>query len=196
MMVDFFGLFSVDILYIVLGLAGVSLITFLIAIIALVKAVKLKKRYNVFMEGEDGKSVEKLVKENLDSIEQIRTASEKNSKAVKDIYEKMQYAFQKVGIIKYDAFHEMGGKLSFALCMLDKLNNGYIINVMHSNNGCFAYIKEVVDGNSYIELGDEEKQALEQAVAGKMGDADLGRKVNDIINSDSYDELSNENEEK
>ena len=96
----------------------------------------------------------------------------------------MQYTFQKVGIVKYDAFHEMGGKLSFALCMLDKVNNGYIINVMHSNNGCFAYIKEVVDGKSYIELGDEEKQALQQAVAGRMGDADLGRKINDAIQKD------------
>ena len=83
-----------------------------------------------------------------------------------------------------DAFHEMGGRLSFALCMLDKVNNGYIINVMHSNNGCFAYIKEVVDGKSYIELGDEENQALQQAVAGRMGDADLGRKVNDAIQKD------------
>ena len=184
MTVDFFGAFSIEILYIVLGLAGVSLITLIIAIIALVKAVKLKKRYNVFMAGEDGKSIEKLVKENLDSIEEIRTASGQNTKAVKDIYEKMQYTFQKVGIVKYDAFHEMGGKLSFALCMLDKVNNGYIINVMHSNNGCFAYIKEVVDGKSFIELGDEEKKALDDAVAGKMGDADLGKKVNDMINQD------------
>lgn len=184
MMIDFFGLFSIDVLYIVLGLAGVSLITFIIAVIAVCKAVKLKKRYNLFMEGEDGKSIEKLVKENLDSIEKIRTVSIQNSKAIKDIYEKMQYTFQKVGIVKYDAFHEMGGKLSFALCMLDKVNNGYVINVMHSNNGCFAYIKEIVDGKSYIELGDEERQALEEAIAGKMGDADLGRKVNDIIQQD------------
>ena len=136
------------------------------------------------MEGADGKSIESLIHEHLDEIESIRAVGEKNSAAVKDIYEKMQYTFQKVGIVKYDAFHEMGGKLSFALCMLDKVNNGYIINVMHSNNGCFAYIKEVVDGKSYIELGDEEKQALQQAVAGRMGDADLGRKVNDVIQKD------------
>ena len=38
----------------------------------------------------------------------------------------------------------MGGKLSFALCMLDKKDNGYVVNVMHSNDGCFAYIKEIV----------------------------------------------------
>ena len=45
-------------------------------------------------------------------------------------------------------------------------------------------VKEVVDGKSYIELGDEENQALQQAVAGRMGDADLGRKVNDVIQKD------------
>ena len=183
-MINFFDLFSVDTLYIVLGLAGVSLITLILAIVALCKAAKLKKKYRSFMEGADGKSIESLIHEHLDEIESIRTVGEKNSAAVKDIYEKMQYTFQKVGIVKYDAFHEMGGKLSFALCMLDKVNNGYIINVMHSNNGCFAYIKEVVDGKSYIELGDEENQALQQAVAGRMGDADLGRKVNDAIQKD------------
>ena len=177
-MINFFDLFSVETLYIVLGLAGVSLITLILAIIALCKAAKLKKKYRSFMEGSDGKSIESLIHEHLDEIESIRTVGEK------DIYEKMQYTFQKVGIVKYDAFHEMGGKLSFALCMLDKVNNGYIINVMHSNNGCFAYIKEVVDGKSYIELGDEENQALQQAVAGRMGDADLGRKVNDVIQKD------------
>ena len=95
----------------------------------------------------------------------------------------MQYTFQKVGIVKYDAFHEMGGKLSFALCMLDKVNNGYIINVMHSNNGCFAYIKEIINGESFIELGDEEANALKQAVAGRMGDVELSREVNDIVNN-------------
>lgn len=184
MMIDFFGVFSIDALYIVLGLAGVSLVTLIIAIVSLCKAAKLKKKYKLFMEGEDGKSIEKLIKEKLDSIDELRNISAKNSMAVKDIYEKMQYTFQKVGIVKYDAFHEMGGKLSFALCMLDKVNNGYVINVMHSNNGCFAYIKEVVDGKSYIDLGDEERQALEQAVAGKMGDAELGKKVNDMIQKD------------
>ena len=183
-MINFFDLFSVDTLYIVLGLAGVSLITLILAIVALCKAAKLKKKYRSFMEGADGKSIESLIHEHLDEIESIRTVGEKNSAAVKDIYEKMQYTFQKVGIVKYDAFHEMGGKLSFALCMLDKVNNGYIINVMHSNNGCFAYIKEVVDGKSYIELGDEENQALQQAVAGRMGDADLGRSFGGFNNNE------------
>jgi len=182
-MINFFDLFSVDTLYIVLGLAGVSLITLILAIVALCKAAKLKKKYRSFMEGADGKSIESLIHEHLDEIESIRTVGEKNSAAVKDIYEKMQYTFQKVGIVKYDAFHEMGGKLSFAICMLDKNDNGCLVNVMHSNNGCFAYIKEIINGESFIELGDEEANALKQAVAGRMGDVELSREVNDIVNN-------------
>ena len=182
-MINFFDLFSVDTLYIVLGLAGVSLITLILAIVALCKAAKLKKKYRSFMEGADGKSIESLIHEHLDEIESVRTVGEKNSAAVKDIYEKMQYTFQKVGIVKYDAFHEMGGKLSFAICMLDKNDNGCLVNVMHSNNGCFAYIKEIINGESFIELGDEEANALKQAVAGRMGDVELSREVNDIVNN-------------
>jgi len=67
----------------------------------------------------------------------------------------------------------MGGKLSFSLVMLDNRNNGYIINSMHSREGCYTYIKEIINGKSYIDLGDEERKALDQALAGQ-GDVDLG----------------------
>ena len=175
---NIFELFSMELLVILAVMAGLTLISMIIAIVAVCKVSSMKKKYNEFMKGESGQSIEKLVKDNLDSIENIEKISTENAKAVKDIYNKLQYTFQKVGIIKYDAFHEMGGKLSFALCMLDRLNTGYIINVMHSNNGCFAYIKEIINGESYLELGAEEKKALDQALAGRMGDVKLSREIN------------------
>lgn len=184
MMLDVFGLFSVEILYVIIGIAAFSLITMILAIVAMAKAAKMKKKYESFMEGSDGVSIEKLVREKLEDIDELKQMSEKNRIAIKDIYEKMQYTFQKVGVVTYDAFHEMGGKLSFAICMLDKNNNGYIVNVMHSNTGCFAYVKEIVNGKSFLELGNEEEKALNQAVAGRMGDADLGKEINDKINAD------------
>ena len=61
--------------------------------------------------------------------------------------------------------------------------DGYLLNVMHSNNGCFAYIKEIINGKSFIELGGEEEKALNQAVAGRMGDEALSQEVNDIVNN-------------
>ncbi len=181
MLVDFFGYFSLDIVYIVIGLAALTLISLIAAVAALIKTASIKKKYNAFMQGENGESIEKLVKENLDSIRTVKKLSSENAKAVKDIYNKLQYTFHKIGIVKYDAFHEMGGKLSFSLCMLDRRDCGYIINVMHSNTGCYAYIKEIVGGKSYIELGTEEEKALNQALAGKTGDEELSKKVNDML---------------
>lgn len=61
-------------------------------------------------------------------------------------------------------FHEMGGNLSFALTMLDENDNGWILNAMHSREGCYTYIKEVVKGQSYIELAEEESESLERAI--------------------------------
>ena len=72
--------------------------------------------------------------------------------------------YQKTGIVKYDAFDEMGGKLSFVLVMLDGRDNGILLNVMHSRDDCYTYIKEIKRGASYVELSAEEQLALEKAL--------------------------------
>lgn len=183
-MLDIFGLFKVDTLYVMIGLLVIVLISMVLAIVAICKAGSMRKKYEMMMEGSDGKNIEKMVRQYTDDIINLQKTSSDNSEAIKDIYEKMQITFQKVGVNKYDAFHEMGGKLSFALCMLDKKDNGYVINVMHSNDGCFAYIKEIVNGQSYIELGKEEEKAVKQAIAGRMGDEELSKEVNDLVQKD------------
>ena len=71
------------------------------------------------------------------------------------------------GIVKYDAFNDVGGKMSFALAMIDDNNTGFILNTIHSRDNCFQYIKEIVNGESYILLSEEEMKALNIAVANK-----------------------------
>ena len=58
----------------------------------------------------------------------------------------------------------MGGKLSFSLALLSQNNDGFIINAMHSREGCYTYIKEIIDGNSVITLSEEEQEALDMAL--------------------------------
>jgi len=80
------------------------------------------------------------------------------------ISENLLITYQKMGIVKYDAFKEMGGKLSFALALLNDKNDGFIINSMHSSReGCYTYIKEIINGESYVVLAEEEKIALAEA---------------------------------
>ena len=133
------------------------------------KYKKLQKSYSTFMKGKSGKNLEKSIFRKFSELEEISTLVKENEKEVKDIRKKMEGHYQKAGIVKYDAFNEMGGKLSFALAMLDKSNNGYVLNAMHSREGCYTYIKEIVKGESYIALGDEEKKALEMAIKSDSG---------------------------
>lgn len=58
----------------------------------------------------------------------------------------------------------MGGKLSFALALLDSDNTGWIMNAMHSREGCYTYVKEILKGESYVELSEEEAEALDRAI--------------------------------
>ena len=76
----------------------------------------------------------------------------------------MESAFQKIGLVKYNAFREMGGELSFSMVLLDEKDNGFILNSVHSTEGCYSYTKEVKNGKCNITLGEEEKQALDMAM--------------------------------
>ena len=77
---------------------------------------------------------------------------------------KIKKHYQKVGIVRYNAFEGMEGNLSFALTVLDENDNGFIINSVHSAEGCYSYTKEIKNGLCDISLGDEEKKALDMAM--------------------------------
>ena len=58
----------------------------------------------------------------------------------------------------------MGGNLSFALALLNEDNDGFVINSVHSTEGCYMYIKDIKSGACEIELGKEERAALDEAM--------------------------------
>ena len=150
--------------YIIIGLAVLVLILIILMIVNVVQMRKLKKKYKIFMSGKNAKNLEETLIRRLDQVDDLIIANSANEKNIRTLYKNMQKTYQKMGLVKYDAFHEMGGKLSFSLAMLDEKNNGYIINAMHSREGCYTYIKEISDGHSVIVLAEEEQEALNQAM--------------------------------
>lgn len=148
----------------VIGLALIVVILIIIVIINAVKTTKMRKSYRIFMEGKNGQSLENILLERLKQVERVISTEEENRKQVKEVMDHLDHTYQKVGLVKYNAFNEMGGKLSFSLALLNRKNDGFILNAMHSREGCFTYIKEVINGNAVILLADEEKEALEMAL--------------------------------
>lgn len=169
-MLDFFGLFSVDTLYVILDMAVVMAVMLVFLIINSVKIKKMKLTYTSFMSGKDGKSLEEVILKRFKEVDELKKEDAAKKVQLDDINESLRYAFSKMGMVKYDAFNEMGGKLSFALALLDNRNNGFLINAMHSREGCYTYVKEIINGESYINLGEEEKKALNKAINSESGD--------------------------
>ncbi|HIY55571.1 MAG TPA: DUF4446 family protein [Candidatus Dorea merdavium] len=140
------------------------ILLFLLYVNVTMKYNRLKSSYMTFMRGKDGKTLEESMKERFAEVDTILKVTKQNRSDIREINRRLEGNYQKLGIVKYDAFNEMGGKLSFALAMLDGKNNGWVINAMHSREGCYTYVKEIVKGESYVELAEEEAEALDKAI--------------------------------
>lgn len=148
-------------------LSALVILVFILLVFVIVLGIelgKLKKRYNKFSQGRDGKSLEKEIGEVFSQNVALKELTDKNKRDIKTLFRRMETTFQRVGLVKYDAFPQMGGKLSFSLAMLDEKYNGYIINSVHGSDGCYTYSKEIKAGRCDLELGEEEKKALGMAM--------------------------------
>ena len=125
---------------------------------------RLKRSYSRFMRGSDGKTLEDNIRRHLEKMENIEELSEQNQIELDSLKKSISSSIQKTGLVQYDAFHEMGGKLSFAFTILDGEDNGWILNAMHNRDGCYIYIKEIVNGECHTQLAEEEAESLERAM--------------------------------
>lgn len=160
------GLGSIDAGYLILGLLIISVLLLILIIVAFVQISSFKKKYKKFMLGKDGANLEKDIMTLYEDNKFIKLNVSQNRDDIKELFKKHASAFQKIGLVKYDAFKEMGGKLSFALALLDENNNGFLLNSVHSSDGCYSYTKRVKNGDSEIALSNEERVAVERAVNG------------------------------
>ena len=166
---DFIGLYFTvdDFLLTIAIMAGVMLLLFILLIVNMGKTKRIRKKYEAFMQGKNAESLEDTLVMRIQQVEELLEKEKQNTEKIQLISDALKNTFQKIGMVKYDAFHEMGGKLSFSLALLDEKNDGFIINAMHSREGCYTYIKEILSGNSIIVLADEEKEALDIAMGVK-----------------------------
>ena len=160
-----FNEFGIDIGYVVLGMAGVILLMFIMLIVTMAKNSSTRKKYKKFMAGENGKNLEKAILDKFSTVDVLEAEVHELSERVENVSGRLVSSYQKIGLVKYDAFKEMGGNLSFALCLLDDNNNGFILNTMHGRESSYTYIKEIENGTAYSTLGEEEKQALQKAIS-------------------------------
>ncbi|RLC60974.1 MAG: hypothetical protein DRI01_09265 [Chloroflexi bacterium] len=116
---------------------------------------------NFFKKKEkEPENITELLKQFKELKEQVKDISER----IKSIEEKSKWMLQKIGIVRFNPFRDMGGNQSFSLAILDGNNTGVVITSLYTKEGNRFYAKAIKEGQSEYPLSQEEKKAIENAI--------------------------------
>ncbi len=150
---------------------SVTLVLFLLSILLLVVMFilinynnKLRRSFKIFMQGEDGKSIENKVQSYMQETEKHRIVIEDLDKRLRELTLKNDENIQKVGMTRFSAFSGVGGDLSFALALMDNKGKGVVLSSICGRDDNRFYAKPIEDGNSTYRLSLEEEMAIKKAL--------------------------------
>ena len=154
-------------IFIIIGLSIITLLLFIMTMILLSSVNKLEKKYRKMMRGVNNKNLEEALNDNLDNIGKALEQSELAINECKNISEEMKGCVNKIAIMRYKAFEDVGSDLSFSVAILDSFNDGVIITGIYSRHDSTTYAKPIDKGISRYDLSEEEIHVLNEAINSK-----------------------------
>lgn len=143
-----------------------TVIIFILLIVLLRTGSKLNKltqKYKKFMNGSDNKNIEQLVLDSISLSNDIALKNKEIENRISYLERNIQQCVQKVGVVRFNPFDNVGSDLSFAIALLDDNDNGVVISGIYSRDGSSTYAKKIVNGNSKHPLSAEEVQAISES---------------------------------
>ena len=157
---------------------GMATIVHVIALIVYcvilhIRLGSLKKKYDFFMQGDNGASLERKLSVEVSEIRDAAKGLETMMTEQAAIRNIQSNTIQKIGFIKYNAFENIGNDLSFALTLLDGNNNGICISSIYGRNESRIFSKPIVKGKSLVSLSQEELESLNEALGERTNEEAL-----------------------
>lgn len=141
------------------------IILFILYVTNSIKLSKLRISYKEFMKRlGKGNSIDEMLKKYIESVEKVESKNNELASYCNKIDTEKDKCLQKVGLVRYNAFKDTGSDLSFALAILDKYNNGIVLNGIYSREMSNIYAKPIENGKSTYTLSEEEKEAINKAM--------------------------------
>ena len=150
--------------FIVIGLLIVTVLLFIVVLILLSTVNKLEKKYKKLMKGTTNKNLEELINNKLDDISNAKERAELAINKCEILENDIKDCVNKVAIMRYKAFEDVGSDLSFSIAILDSYNDGIILTGIYARNDSTVYAKPIDKGISRYDLSEEEKHVLNEAV--------------------------------
>lgn len=143
----------------------ISVLSIILLILNHLKLTKLKNEYSEFMKKlGNGKNIDENLKVYMDRVQKVEDLNKEIIQYCESLDKTVDTCIQKIGIVRYNAFKDVGSNLSFTLALLDNNNNGVVLNGIYSRDNSNIYAKPIKDGKSEYILSDEEKEAIEKAI--------------------------------
>lgn len=143
---------------------AVNILLAAIVILFVIKIRNIERRYNDFMSNfnKDG-SVEEAFKNYIKMVNNVNEENKIIKANLLNLEQQVNGCAQNIGIVRYNAFDDVGSELSFAIAILDNNDNGFVINSIYGRTSCNVYAKTIEGGTSKYTLSDEEIRAVNRA---------------------------------
>ena len=146
----------------------ISILSIILLVFNYLKLNRIKRDYYEFMKKlGNGKDIEESLKNYIERVQKVEDLNKEIIQYCERLDKTVDTCIQKVGIVRYNAFKDVGSNLSFTLALLDNNNNGVVLNGIYSRDNSNIYAKPVKDGKSEYVLSEEEKEAIEKAINSK-----------------------------
>ena len=140
-----------------------AILASLIAVAALVQVWRLSQRLNQVLGEASGDRLEKQLREYHTKNKEIQVDFEAMATEHQKLSSIAALSLQKISMVRFNPFGDVGGDQSFSLAMLDGHDSGLILTSIHGRGGTRVYAKPIDLGKSKYSLSAEEKKALSQA---------------------------------
>ncbi len=147
-----------------IGLGAVALALAILNFFLVFYFYKTNKKFDQLLEKGKIKDLKEILFKQIDKTKSQEAVINKIIARIKSLENISEITLQKIGVVRFNPFDNLGGNQSFAIALLDRQNNGFVISSLFIKDGNRVYAKAVKNGLSEHPLSDEEKEALKRAM--------------------------------
>lgn len=147
--------------------AGGYLVLAVALLVNWLRVRRLLKKYNTLFRGAEGRNLEVILSQHMANVSAALGRVKELESLCRKLEEMSVRSIQYKGLVRYDAFDNVGGEQSFSLALLDRNRDGVVITSLFGRDETRVYAKEIRGGKSAHALSEEEKEALRRAMTTK-----------------------------
>lgn len=146
---------------------GLTIVSFVLFMITTLRFTKMSKIYTNLMKGQNGKNLEELLMKNLKLNEDNAQRLDNIERSLARLDAIAEKTVRHIGVVRFNAFNNVGSDQSFSVAMLDNRANGVVFTSLYGRELSQVYAKPIRDGKSSYLLTQEEQEAIEKAMTAK-----------------------------